>query len=92
MAIDHDRARLYIVTQENRFIQYEKNQLTGLTRLLPSDLSGNTTALTIAVDPQNTGLVEVAGTMNVDKTDASVKHSTNAGKTLSETVPMYKKD
>ncbi len=32
VAIDHDRARLYIVTQGNRFFQYEKDPLSGLTK------------------------------------------------------------
>jgi photosystem II stability/assembly factor-like uncharacterized protein len=81
VAHDHINNRLFIVTSGNRLFQFEDGKLSEITSLLPSDQYNNRAISTVAVDPNNPDVVYAAGPMNVYKTDATVKRSTDGGKT-----------
>lgn len=87
IGIDHERGRLYIVTSGDRLYQYDSSGLKELTSLMPKDQYNAVAIQSVAVDPQDPSVVYCAGAKNIYKSDASVKRSTDAGKTWQNITP-----
>lgn len=87
IGIDHERGRLYIVTSGDRLYQYDASGLKELTALMPKDQYNAVAIQSVAVDPQDPAVVYCAGAKNIYKSDASVKRSTDAGKTWQNITP-----
>ncbi|HET6557764.1 MAG TPA: Ig-like domain-containing protein [Prolixibacteraceae bacterium] len=87
IGIDHERGRLYIVTSGDRLYQYDSSGLKELTALMPKDQYNAVAIQSVAVDPQDPSVVYCAGAKNIYKSDASVKRSTDAGKTWQNLTP-----
>lgn len=87
IGIDHERGRLYIVTSGDRLYQYDSSGLKELTSLMPKDQYNTVAIQSVAVDPQDPSVVYCAGAKNIYKSDASVKRSTDAGKTWQNITP-----
>lgn len=87
IAVDHERDRLYIVTSGDRLFQYDSSGLKELSALMPRDQYNAVAIQSVAVDPQDPSVVYCAGAKNIYKSDASVKRSTDSGKTWQNITP-----
>ena len=87
VAVDHIKNRLYVVISGDRLFQIENGKQTEITNRIPKDQYNNLAIGSVAVDPNDPNIVNVAGSKNIYKSDASVKRSADGGLTWEILTP-----